>query len=94
MANANATVSRKINGVDKKFTPTENFIHQTGYRVKMIREQLKQLAKQHGTNYEYTPEMIDKTETELLSLIEIYLDALRDPKTATSDGYTFNCSAK
>jgi hypothetical protein len=86
------TVTRKINGKQVKLTPTENFIHKTGYRIKVIREQLKQLAKQHGASYEYSPEFIKNIEAELLGLIDTYLGVLRNPKTAAADGYTFDCS--
>jgi len=86
------TVTRTINGKQIELTPTENFIKQSAYRVKMIREQLKQLAKQHGANYEYTNEFVDNIELELNSLIEKYLGVLRNPKTAETDGYSFDCS--
>ena len=76
------TVSRKINGIVKKLTPTENFIRQSNYRLNILDKQFEQLGKMVGNNYERTDGMIDVIEIEILNMASKALDDLRNPKTA------------
>jgi hypothetical protein len=87
-------VKRTINGEKVELTPTENFIQRTGYRVQMIREQLRQLSKQHGPNYKYNKTHIDATKAELLNLIDSYLEQLYSPSAKATDGYDFAAKLK
>jgi len=90
----NKKVARTINGEKVELTPAENFIQRTGYRVQMIREQLRQLAKQHGPNYKYNKAHIDATKAELVGLIDEYLGVLYSPQTKTADEYDFAAKLK
>lgn len=76
------TVTRKINGKQVKLTPTENFIDRSAYRLLMISNQLDQLGKQVGTNYEKTPEMVQAIEDQVLDLLADALKKLKQPASA------------
>ena len=76
------TVVRTINGKQVKLTPTENFINCSAYRLLMISNQLDQLGKQVGPNYEKSPEIVQVIEDQLLTLIGNTLDKLKQPASA------------
>jgi len=83
------TVSRKINGIVKKLTPTENFIHAADKRLQYFDYQFELLGKTTGNQFEYTNEMVDVIESEILDMASKALDSLRNPKTIKKVGKSF-----
>lgn len=80
--NQDKTVVRTINGKQVKISPVENFIDRSAYRLLMISNQLDQLGKQVGANYEKTPEMVQAIEDQVLDLLADALKKLKQPASA------------
>lgn len=81
-------VTKTKNGKTREVTPVHNFVETAGYRVDMILDQLERLSKQHGKNYEYTPEHLDKIQETILEKLATSIDNLRKPgKAKKTDGF-------